>query len=483
MGQEISFSQFEQSDFDHFYQKLLQETALLKKIIDQKGCSTRPPVAGFEIEAWLLDKNLQPAAINKHFLTTLNNPLAFEELAKFNIELNSSPTPLAGNVFSRMHKQLLSTWDCCLKHAKSLDSELMMIGTLPTLKQSDLSISNMSNLNRYHALNEQILHSRGKPINLDIIGNEHLKVEHHDVMLESATTSFQIHIQLALDIAHHFYNASIIASAPMVALCANSPFLFGKDLWHESRIPLFEQAIETGGFNGASQGPIRRVSFGTGYVRHSIMECFTENLEHFPIMLPASFNDAPEAFEHLKLHNGTIWRWNRPLVGFDDDGTPHIRVEHRTPAAGPSTLDSIANAAFFYGLSKNLSDEIIEKGITLPFAQAKDNFYQASRYGLDCHIIWLDGQKHRLQSLFRSELIPRAILGLKSLGISTCDTEDFLSIILQRINNKQNGCSWQRQFIKMHSQDINLSENLKLMTQAYLKHQQSGTPVSEWSIV
>lgn len=480
MGQEISFSEFDKSDFDHFYQKLKRETQLLKKMIEQKACSTRSAVAGFEIEAWVLDLDMSPAPINDHFLATLKNPLAFEELAKFNIELNSTPTPLAGNVFSRMHKQLQATWDDAYLHAESLDKRLMMIGTLPTLKQSELNLTNMSDLNRYRALNEQILQSRGKPINLDIIGKEHLKLQHHDVMLESATTSFQIHIQLPFDTAHHFYNASIIASAPLVAVCANSPFLFGKDLWHESRIPLFEQAIETGGYDGAAQGPIRRVSFGTDYARQSIMECFTENLDHFPILLPATIDSTVEAFDHLRLHNGTIWRWNRPLVGFDDDGTPHIRVEHRTPAAGPTTIDSMANAAFYYGLSKNLSDEIMQNGLAIPFSQAKDNFYQASRHGLDSHIIWLDGKKHRLQSLLRKELIPRAILGLKSLGVTSCDTEDFLDIILQRINSKQNGSFWQRQFIQSHSHDIDLTKNLKLMTQCYLKQQQSGKPVSEW---
>jgi len=226
MGQEISFSQFDKSDFDHFYQVLKQETALLKKMIGQKACSNRAPVAGFEIEAWLLDSEMQAMPINSHFLSNFNNPLAFEELAKFNIELNSTPTPLAGNVFSRMYKQLSSTWDCAYQHAKTLDSQLIMIGTLPTLKPSDLNLSNMSNLNRYRALNEQILRSRGKPIQLEIIGNEHLKLEHHDVMLESATTSLQIHIQLPIDIAHHFYNASIIASAPMVAMCKFTLFIW-----------------------------------------------------------------------------------------------------------------------------------------------------------------------------------------------------------------------------------------------------------------
>jgi gamma-glutamyl:cysteine ligase YbdK (ATP-grasp superfamily) len=474
MGQEISFSQFDKSDFDHFYQKLNQETQLLKKMIKQKACSTRSPVAGFEIEAWILDKNMQPSPTNDSFLASLNNPLAFAELAKFNIELNSTPTPLAGNVFSRMHKQLQCTWDNAFQHAESLQNKLLMIGTLPTLKQSDLTLANMSDLNRYRALNEQILLSRGKPIHLEIIGYEHLKLKHHDVMLESATTSLQVHIQLPLDMAHHFYNASIMVSAPIVALCANSPYLFGKDLWHESRIPLFEQAIETGGYAGAAHGPIKRVSFGTDYARQSISECFTENLDHFPVLLPANLGSTPEAFEHLRLHNGTIWRWNRPLVGFDDDGTPHIRVEHRVPAAGPTTIDCMANTAFYYGVAKNICDEIIEKGLSLPFSQAKDNFYQAARYGLDSQIIWLDGQKHQLQTLIQQELIPRAISGLISLGVTRSDTEDFLDIILQRISNKQNGCHWQRQTIKS-------DHDFKSMTQNYLKNQQSAKPVSEWS--
>ncbi len=374
MGQEISLSNFDQGDFDRFYQKLKEETALLGHLIDNDGFSTRAPVAGFEIEAWIVDSNCRPAPINARFLRTLNHPLASEELAKFNIELNSTPTPLAGNVFSRLQKQLQTTWDSAFRHAESTNNKLMMIGILPTLQQCDLTLANMSDLNRYRALNEQILQSRGKPVHLDIVGVEHLKLDHHDVMLESATTSFQIHIQVPLLIAHHFYNASLVASAAMVALCANAPYLFGKDLWHETRIPLFEQAIETGGYAGAAQGPLRRVSFGTDYARKSIFECFDENLQHFPVLLPERMDEVPEAFSHLKLHNGTIWRWNRPLIGFDDDGTPHIRIEHRTPASGPSVVDSVANAAFYYGLTKNLCDEMIANGPPFPFPKPRTIF-------------------------------------------------------------------------------------------------------------
>lgn len=477
MGQEITFSHFTKLDFERFHTHLLHETALLDKQIASKACSDLDPVAGLEIEAWLIDQAMQAAPINKTYLETLNDPMAFPELAKFNIELNSPPLPLTGNVLSQMHQNLQATWNHASQHAQSLNTWLLMIGILPTLKQSDLTLGNMSNMNRYRALNEQILHSRGKPIHLDINGIERLKFDHHDVMLESATTSLQIHTQLSLQCAHHYYNASIIASAPMVALCANAPFLFGKELWHETRIPLFEQAIETGGYDGAAQGPLHRVSFGSGYARHSIIECFIENLEHFPVLLPENFDLPLEHFDHLRLHNGTIWRWNRPLIGFDADGTVHIRVEHRTPAAGPTIVDSIANVAFYYGLTKYLCDQIMTSGeIPLPFAQAKDNFYQAARYGLEGNIIWFDGVKQRTQKLLLTELLPKARTGLQSLGINPGDIDTYLDIIAQRIVNKQNGCRWQQQFVHTRQADMNI------MTQHYLKHQHAGKPICEWEL-
>jgi len=474
MGQEISLTQFEEGDYQAFRRKLEQETSLLNRRIGRKACSSRSPVAGFELEAWLVDRDLRPSPINKHYLETLKDPLASPELAKFNIELNSDPVSLTGDVFARLHRQLQATWQRARRHAESMGHHIVMVGILPTLKQADLTLGNMSDMHRYRALNEQILLARGKPVHIDIGGAEHLKFDHHDVMLESATTSFQTHIQLPAGIAHHYYNASIIASAAMVALCANSPFLFGKELWHETRIPLFEQAVESGGFDGAASGPLRRVSFGSGFARHSIIECFQENLAHFPILLPVLQNTDAEAFAHLRLHNGTIWRWNRPLVGFDEDGSPHIRIEHRTPPAGPTVVDAIANAAFYYGLSKNLCDEFIDKGLPLTFAQAKDNFYQAARHGLDGVVLWFDESKHRLDHLLKSELFSRAVSGLQSFGVDAADIDTYLGVIRRRMASKQNGCDWQRRFIKECHGDFTE------MTEQYLINQNAGRPVSEW---
>jgi len=476
MGQEINVTAFNQDDFSQFHHKLTQETQLLKSLVEHNQFSQKSPTVGFEIEAWLIDDAMQACPNNISFLENLNDPLAFPELAKFNIELNGNPEQLSGTVLSALHNNLTYTWQSACMHAQKLNNHILIIGTLPTLKPSAMSLENMSDMNRYRVLNEQILKARGKPINLDIVGIEHLKFDHHDVMLESATTSLQLHTQVPLHYAHHFYNASIIASAAIVAVSANAPYLFGKNLWHESRIPLFEQAIETGGYGGVIHGPLKRVSFGSGYARSSIMECFQENLAHFPVLLPELFSGPIENFEHLRLHNGTIWRWNRPLIGFDDDQTPHIRIEHRTPSAGPTIIDSIANAAFYYGLTKNLCDEIIATGIPMEFTQAKDNFYQAARFGLDSQVVWFDHEKHKLQKLLQSDLIIRARQGLQSLNILPADIDTYLGIIEQRIENKQTGSQWQREFMQQDH------ATLQSMTEIYLAHQYSETPVSQWEL-
>ncbi|RLA20482.1 MAG: glutamate--cysteine ligase [Gammaproteobacteria bacterium] len=477
MGLEIDNCTFSNRDFEQFRKELARETEWLQQAISSGNCSEKSPTAGFEIEAWLVDEQMKPAPLNSSFLKTLNDPLATPELAKFNIELNNSPLPLKGNVLQQLNRELESTWGNVIQTAESMGLSAVMIGILPTLEKSSLCLRNMSELNRFRALNEQILKQRNAPIHLDINGKEHLKLDHHDVMLESAATSFQVHMQVPLNRAHHFYNASIIASAPCVAISANSPFLFKHDLWDETRIPLFEQSIETGGYGGAARGPIRRVSFGTDYARKSIMECFEENLQHFPVLLPVHYASDIGELAHLRLHNGTIWRWNRPLIGFDQDSLPHIRIEHRIMAAGPTIIDSVANAAFFYGLTTAIEQQLANEVPRLTFAQAKDNFYLASKNGLDAHLSWDDGEHQRIQTLLLEKLLPLAREGLAILGINHSDAKNYLDIICERVESKQNGCQWQRHFIKQQN-----SNGFKEMVEAYLSHQKTEKPVHTWSL-
>ncbi|MDH5370252.1 MAG: glutamate-cysteine ligase family protein, partial [Gammaproteobacteria bacterium] len=399
MGEEIRTSSFTNADFERFKKSLKEETDLLESWFKEKKFSSVSNRAGFELESWLVDEELSPAPINDIFLKNLDSPLASPELASFNVELNSTPCGLSGDVLSRMQNELDKNWEECKKTAKALHSDIVMIGILPTLDNDVLNLSNMSKMKRYRALNREVLHQRkGRPLVFDINGVEHLKVTHRDVMMEAAATSFQIHLQVNLDNATRLFNASIALTGPLLALSANSPYLFGKDLWDETRIPVFEQAVAVGGFDGAAFGPIRRVTFGDTYIRESLFECFKENLEHYPVLLPVDLKNN-EPLAHLRMHNGTIWRWNRPLIGFDESGIPHLRIEQRVVPAGPTTVDAIANAAFYYGAVTALAalDEPIEN--QLPHSRARDNFYAAARFGLRSTQRWVNEEDINAQDL------------------------------------------------------------------------------------
>ena len=272
------------------------------------------------------------------------------------------------------------------------------------------------------------------------------------------------------------YNAAMLVAAPLVAVSANSPYLFGYDLWDETRIPLFEQAVAVGGFAGVAHGPLRRVSFGTGYARHSLLECFVENAEHFPVLLPILFAEEDASLPHLRLHNGTIWRWNRSLLGFDADGTPHLRIEHRVIPGGPSLVDEVANMAFFFGLVTALARQELAPESQLPFAAARDNFYAAARDGLEATVLWLDGRKHGMVWLLRERLLPLAARGLELLAIEDAQAQRYLGIIEQRVAHGCTGASWQRAFVARHGRDM------ALLTRAYWERQEAGRPVHEWDI-
>ncbi len=476
MGEEIRTSSFNDADFDRFKKSLIKETELLETWFKEKKFSSFSNRAGFEMESWLVDEQLYPASINETFLKNLDSPLASPELASFNVELNSTPCDLSGNALTRMQNELDENWLKCKKTAEELNSDIVMIGILPTLDNDVLHLANMSKMKRYRALNREVLHQRkGKPLVFDINGVEHLKVTHRDVMMEAAATSFQIHLQVNLENSVRLFNASIAITGPLLALSANSPYLFGKDLWDETRIPVFEQAVAVGGYDGAAFGPIRRVTFGDSYIRESLLECFKENLEHYPVLLPVDLTGR-DPIAHLRFHNGTIWRWNRPLIGFDESGEPHLRIEQRVVPAGPTTQDAIANAAFYYGAVTALAnlDEPIENQI--PHSSARDNFYAAAKSGLRSSQRWINEEDINAKDLIIEKLLPLAHQGLTSLGISIEDSDKYLGIIHDRVKSGQNGTTWQRLFIQKHGRDMNE------LTRAYIKNQNSGEPVHRWHI-
>ena len=312
MGQEISNSRFTSADFSEFEYRLREETQKLKELEQNDGLSKRKDIVGIELEAWLVDEHARPLPINDVFLRHMADPMVVPELSAFNVELNVVPQVLTGNAIRVLREELVETWNRCRDTARHLGADLVAIGILPTVHDGDLTVASMSDSERYRALNEQILNTRGgEPLVLNIQGRQHLEAVHSDVMLEAATTSLQLHLQVSAAESGRVYNAALVASAALVAISANSPYLFGHDLWDESRIPLFEQAI------GAGPAGRNRVTFGDRFETGSLVSCFEDNLAEYPILLPSCVNDEVGRLSHLRLHNGTIWRWNRPLIGFD----------------------------------------------------------------------------------------------------------------------------------------------------------------------
>ncbi len=477
MGTEVASSRFNKQDFKAFEKRLQEETRLLGTWFERGVFAEEHPRGGFELEAWLLDEDYHPAPCNERFLEHSQDILVVPELAKFNVEMNGSPLPLRGRALEIMARELDRTWSRCREIAATLGCRMLMIGTLPTVQDQDLTLANMSERERFRALNEQVLRlRRGRPIGLDIQGRQHLRTAHYDVMLEAAATSFQIHLQIDARLSKRCFNASLIVSAATVAAGANSPYLFGKDLWDETRIPLFEQSIAVGGYDSPECGAERRVSFGTGYVQNSLFECYEKNLACFPVLLPAVMDEPPERLAHLRLHNGTIWRWNRPLIGFDAAGRPHLRIEHRVIPAGPTVCDCFANAALYFGLVCELAAAEQPPESALDFAAARRNFYAAARNGLRAKVTWLGGWRGNIQDLLLETLLPLAHRGLERLGLDAAVREHYLGIVEQRVRSGRTGAAWQRAYVEKHRCDM------AALTAAYLERQERGNPVHEWTL-
>lgn len=470
MGSEIEETRFSREDVAAFQERLRDETDLLGDWLRDGRLEDAPPRTGLELEAWLVDRQFRPAPVNAAVLDALPDAALSPELAQYNLELNTTPRPLAGRPFSSLLAEMRALWDQVDAAAQASQARLTAVGILPTVTEEDLCVARMSGMRRYQALNDQVLALRNqRPLEVRIEGDrESVHLRHSDVMLESAATSLQLHLQVSPARAARVFNASVAVSAATVAVSANAPLLFGRLLWEETRIPLFEQAVAVG-----DTGPLARVGFGSGYARDPMYGFFVENRQHFPVLLPVHLDEPRERLPHLVLHNGTVWRWNRPLVGFDDQNRCHLRVEHRVMSAGPTLADITANAAFYYGLAQALADwrEPVES--RLPFQQAERNFYAAARHGLAARVTWLE-HRGALRELVLQRLLPEAARGLREAGVDPEEAEAQLGVIRSRVETGRTGAAWQRAWIERHGRD------LQGLVAAYLERQADGRPVHEW---
>lgn len=482
MGQEVNTTEFTEQDFREFKRLLGEETRELERWFHEERFSKGVRMCGLELEAWLADQKFSPSPSNADFLDGLQHRLVGPELARFNFELNTDPRALGhdSNALTDLHRELSKTWDACQQRADAMGLHALTIGVMPTLEEGMLNVENMTVSKRYEALNQQLFMDRGQiPLSFHIDEGEGLHIEQADMMLEAASTSLQVHLKVGQEEAVRCYNASIIASAPLVAASANSPYLYGRALWEESRVPIFERSVPSGHIRDEQGRVINRAGFGNGYAKMSLFEPFAENLTLFPPVLPEIQQDTADPLPHLRLHNGTVWRWNRPIIGFDNNQPlkPHLRIEHRTMSAGPTLLDVMANAAYYLGLTFELMSHTTPPEQYLPFEVARANFYDAARYGLAAQVRTSDGTSHLLQKFSLDVLLPLAKKGLARLGILDSDIALYIDDVLEpRIRTGQNGANWQKNFIARHG------HHLPQMVESYIHHQKSGEPVFRWSI-
>jgi hypothetical protein len=490
MGRDIDDVRFTREDRQRYREKVKLEIEVLRRMLDAGLFEQGRKLIGIEVEFYVVDGDGEPAMINDQLLKRIANPDFQTELAQFNIEFNVAPHKLSGTVFREIEEELETSQRYAQAQAQELGAQIATIGILPTLSSLHTTIQNLSANPRYHLLNEQILEARGEDLVLEIEGKDRLELSTSSIVMEAAATSIQLHLQVSPDGFARTWNAAQAISAAQVAVGANSPFLFGKELWRETRIALFQQTIDTRTEELTAQGVRPRVWFGERWI-DGVMDLFDENVRYFSALLPLLEDEDPVAvleaggvphLPEMQLHNGTVWRWNRPIYAVAR-GKPHLRVENRVLPAGPTVVDTIANAALYYGLVRELAgaDEPIER--QLSFAAAQDNFFAAAHEGIDADLFWPSTGTVPASELVLRTLLPLAHRGLDAWGVDRRDRDHYLGVIEQRCLKRQTGAGWQvRTSRALKDRGMEPRDALTEMTRLYLQGMHSNEPVHTWEV-
>ncbi|MBM4055154.1 MAG: CBS domain-containing protein [Planctomycetes bacterium] len=472
-----------------FEKSLLRDVQAIEHMIAKGMFEKDVRRIGAEQEIFLVDRFCRPVPLAIEFLEQINDPHFTTELAKFNLEINLDPIPFTGNCFSKMENQLSELLNKARGIAHKNNADIILIGILPTLRKSDLEIDNMTPKPRYYALNEATSKLRGDDYEIFLAGTDELHIKHDSVMLEACTTSFQVHFQVIPDEFAKLYNIAQFLTAPVLAIATNSPLLFGKRLWHETRIAVFQQSIDTRHPDSYIRESMPRVIFGNKWVERSVMEIIHEDIARFRVLVSTDIEDDP--FEvlkqgrppHLKalqLHNGTIYRWNRPCYGITN-GKAHLRIENRVLPSGPTIIDEIANAAFWFGLMKGVSEEFNDITKIIKFDDVKGNFEAASRQGLNAQFSWLNGKTISAHDLINQQLLPLARQGLKEGNIDANDIDRYLDVIESRVRSRKTGSQWLLHSYNDMKEKGTMDESLSSLTATTVTKQQNGQPIHEWA--
>ena len=488
MGEEVAATEFTGADRQRYRDKVHRCLDAFARMLGEHRFDDDASSVGLEIELNLTDEDGLPSMCNQTVLERVADADFQTELAQFNVEINVAPRRLGEDVFRRFESAVRDTLNNAEEKGRSAGAHMMLIGILPTIDAEHLNADALSANPRYALLNEQIFAARGEDLDIDIEGHERLKTHADTIVPEAACTSVQLH-QLVPpeDFARH-WNAAQAIAAVQVAVGANSPFFYGCELWRETRIALFEQATDTRSEELKAQGVRPRVWFGERWAT-SIFDLFEENVRYFGALLPALYEEEPfEVLEaggtprlgELRLHNGTIYRWNRPIYDVVD-GCPHLRVENRVLPAGPTVADVMANAALYYGLIRVLVDEERPLWTRMSFSTAEENFHAAARDGIDARVYWPGVGEVPVAELVLRRLLPLAHEGLDRWGVDPHDRERLLGIVEGRCLAHVNGASWQADTVRaFEERGRSRADALREMTLRYRECMHANEPVHAW---
>ena len=490
MGRDIEAIKITGEDRRKYRDKVRRSLDVFARMLRERKFEADPSLVGQEIELNLVDSDGMPSMRNADVLDAIADPAWATEVGQFNLEINVPPRHLDGDALADLEREIRGDLNAADAKARTVGSSLVMIGILPTLAEQDVHEESMSANERYRVLNEQIFAARGEDMRIAIDGAEQLLTHTDSITPEAACTSVQLHLQVSPDAFANYWNAAQAIAGAQVALAANSPFLFGRQLWHETRITLFEQATDTRPDELKEQGVRPRVWFGERWIT-SVFDLFEENIRYFPALLPICEDEDPLAvldggaipqLAEMSLHNGTVYRWNRPVYAAVN-GIPHLRVENRVLPAGPTIADIMANAAFYYGLVRTMAEAQRPIWTQMSFSTAAENLHEAARHGLDAQLYWPGVGDTPVAELILRRLLPMAREGLARWGVGQAETDRLLGIIEQRCLTGQTGAAWQIATVAELCRDgCDRPEALRRMTLRYIEHMHTNAPVHTWPV-
>jgi gamma-glutamyl:cysteine ligase YbdK (ATP-grasp superfamily) len=492
MGTDIDQEEFDDSDHARFARRLEECLSILGQLLKRPGFGAGPATVGAELELFLIDDAARPLPHNQGIRAAVADPRITVELDRFNLELNASPVPLAGRPFAALGSELNVLLDQVADAARGRAGRLALIGILPTLTRADLGPGVITDLPRYRALNTGLRRLRQDPFQIRIAGEDPLELASEDVALEGANSSFQIHLRVDPADFTRTYNAVQLATAPVLAVSGNSPTFLGHRLWEETRIALFKQSVDDRQAQGVRRRPAR-TALGTGWLRDGALELFTQSVRlHQPLLpilgdlgrRPGGARWQAPPLDELRLHHGTVWRWNRAI--YDPASGGHLRIEMRALPAGPTVIDMLANAAFLIGLSLWLAEQDQRWTYALPFERADHGFYRAAQQGLSARLSWPAGHRDQMRTVAAAklvaELVPAARQGLLQAGVTAAEADSLLAVISARAATGQTGALWQRATLAAARRHHDAERALAVMLDRYLQCAETGLPVHTWPI-